>query len=323
MPIYIVRWPDLSGAIVRAEDEDVLIDTLDEIANPDGCVWEEYHGPLFIDFKLAAKVEIEPPPTGDRPLDPDKVRVTDIERLAAREEFLTWSTADSDTGSELLETITRFAFPETAKLYWGEEEGIDRDALERAVTKDAMKLVEYTWRRAQLMRSSDPQAQLAVQMDAPVRLLRWWQQQFAKGRDEQDASDALEDAGGSAETSSEGLSHAAGTEAAHRVGQRLRRRDRLIQSGCVTQAWQQRCHWCGHEVYSVGRWPQVPNGWIEHLAANEESFLFCSNRCSSEAEQDCPILAAADCPHENLDEEGDCRDCGSVVGFDAENLGES
>jgi hypothetical protein len=49
MPIYLVRWPDLSASLVRAQHEDDLIDTLDQVANPDGCEWAVYKGPLFID----------------------------------------------------------------------------------------------------------------------------------------------------------------------------------------------------------------------------------------------------------------------------------
>ena len=36
MPIYLVRWPDLSASLVRARHEDDLIDTLDQVANPEG-----------------------------------------------------------------------------------------------------------------------------------------------------------------------------------------------------------------------------------------------------------------------------------------------
>lgn len=52
MPIYVVRWPDLSASLVRAHDEEDLLDILDQVANPDGCQWSVYEGPLFIDFRL-------------------------------------------------------------------------------------------------------------------------------------------------------------------------------------------------------------------------------------------------------------------------------
>lgn len=36
MPIYLVRWPDLSASLVRAGSEEELLVTLDEVANPSG-----------------------------------------------------------------------------------------------------------------------------------------------------------------------------------------------------------------------------------------------------------------------------------------------
>jgi hypothetical protein len=36
MPIYLVRWPDLSAALVKASLEDELVEILDELANPEG-----------------------------------------------------------------------------------------------------------------------------------------------------------------------------------------------------------------------------------------------------------------------------------------------
>ena len=35
MPIYLVRWPDLSAALVKASSEDDLVEILDEVANPE------------------------------------------------------------------------------------------------------------------------------------------------------------------------------------------------------------------------------------------------------------------------------------------------
>ena len=46
MPVYLVRWPDLSAALVKAGSEDELIGILDEVGNPDGCTWSIYRGPL-------------------------------------------------------------------------------------------------------------------------------------------------------------------------------------------------------------------------------------------------------------------------------------
>lgn len=37
VPLYLVRWPDLSGAFVNARNEDDLLDILDEISNPEAA----------------------------------------------------------------------------------------------------------------------------------------------------------------------------------------------------------------------------------------------------------------------------------------------
>ncbi len=59
MPIHLVRWPDLSAALVKAGSEDDLIDILDEVANPEGCAWSVYRGPLFVEFSLPARFQVE------------------------------------------------------------------------------------------------------------------------------------------------------------------------------------------------------------------------------------------------------------------------
>ena len=101
-----------------------------------------------------------------------------VERLAHRETFDV-AIVGSDTGSEMQEEILRFAFPEVATLYYGDDDGhiedvIDVDALKAAVKRDALPLVRAAWRRAQLDRSTDPLAQIAREMDAPVELVWQW-----------------------------------------------------------------------------------------------------------------------------------------------------
>ena len=81
MPIYLVRWPDLSASLVRARHEDDLIDILDQVANPDGCEWSVYQGPLFIDFQLPAEWHIEDE-RPDEPVTPAQVVVGDVGRMA-------------------------------------------------------------------------------------------------------------------------------------------------------------------------------------------------------------------------------------------------
>lgn len=81
MPIYLVRWPDLSASLVRARDEADLIDTLDQVANPEGCEWTVYEGPLFHDFRLPAAWRIDDAHPGE-PVTPTQVVVEDVDRMA-------------------------------------------------------------------------------------------------------------------------------------------------------------------------------------------------------------------------------------------------
>ena len=39
MPLYLVRWPDLSASLVSAENDEHLLDILDQVDNPEGCEW--------------------------------------------------------------------------------------------------------------------------------------------------------------------------------------------------------------------------------------------------------------------------------------------
>jgi hypothetical protein len=50
--LYLVRWQNLSAALVMARNERELLDILDEEADTTACSWWEYHGPLFLDFDL-------------------------------------------------------------------------------------------------------------------------------------------------------------------------------------------------------------------------------------------------------------------------------
>jgi hypothetical protein len=59
MPIYLVRWPDLSAALVKASSEDELVEILDEVANPDGSTWSVYRGPLFLEFSLPVRFDVK------------------------------------------------------------------------------------------------------------------------------------------------------------------------------------------------------------------------------------------------------------------------
>lgn len=169
MPLYVVRWPDLRAALVRAANADELLEILDQVADPQGCTWTEYDGPLFLAFELAARVEIEPGASGaPRPLDPERLRIVGTDALASRQVAPMTVSPAGDSGDEMLEAVARFAFPATAAAYWDHEHDPDREEIEQALRVDALRLVELTWRRCHEQR--DPQR--AIDVHATMRWIK-------------------------------------------------------------------------------------------------------------------------------------------------------
>ena len=112
MPIYLVRWPDLSASLVQADAEDHLLDILDQVGNPDDCEWNIYEGPLFIDFRLPMEWSIQDDRRGT-PVSPQQVVLSDLGRIANGNvvEALQVFLADADDGYETGEEVLRLAFP--------------------------------------------------------------------------------------------------------------------------------------------------------------------------------------------------------------------
>lgn len=52
MPLYLVRGPQAWGALIRARNPDHLARLIDELDNPLECEFEEYTGPVCIQFGL-------------------------------------------------------------------------------------------------------------------------------------------------------------------------------------------------------------------------------------------------------------------------------
>ncbi len=50
MTLYLVKWDDGSSALVHAEDEASLVDTLDQLGDPGSASWVVYDGPLWLEF---------------------------------------------------------------------------------------------------------------------------------------------------------------------------------------------------------------------------------------------------------------------------------
>ena len=192
MPIYIylVRWPDLSASLVRARDEDDLIDTLDQVGNPEGCEWSVYKGPLFVDFRLPAAWRIQDARPGG-PVTPEQVVVDDVGRMASEPivEAMELSLAGDDgcaTGTAILRTAFPMLHAAVEKLEEsGEElasEGVvPEGALREALHGELVRCLQWSWRHAQLSQKTDALSALARQMDLPMALIHKYAE-LAHGR---------------------------------------------------------------------------------------------------------------------------------------------
>jgi hypothetical protein len=182
MPIYLVRWPDLSASLVRASSEEELLVILDQVANPDGCEWSVYEGPLFINFRLPVEWSVRDAPI-EEPVAPEQVVIDDVSRMATEPvvETMEVSLAGGDAGFDTGNEVVRLAFPEihaaVEDLYEGDEalerEGVLPEAdLRKALHRELARFLRSSWRRAQLEKKDDPISYVAREMDLPVTLAR-------------------------------------------------------------------------------------------------------------------------------------------------------
>ena len=175
MPLYLVRWPDHTGAFVNAANEDQLLDILDEVANPEGCTWSVYRGPFHLEFKLNA--EVKDTRTDDqlqRPLGPQDFHIGDVQRICEGDP-LTIEIADADTGSEMTNTVLRTIFPALQKVREGaDDQGPREEDVRAALRTDLELLVQASWRRHQTKRRPDQDSQIATQMGTDPRLVEYW-----------------------------------------------------------------------------------------------------------------------------------------------------
>jgi len=174
MPIYMVRWPELRVSLVSASNEKELRHRLDEVADPGGCTYEVYDGPLWVDFELPVEVDLGDREDKRRPLSPEDVKI-DIGELAQDPSRLMLSDAESaDTGYEMCEQLREFAFPALHRVLedppGGDREALDPETLKAAVTEDLQPLIEYTWRQAQLEARNDPEAELMKRFGVTVKV---------------------------------------------------------------------------------------------------------------------------------------------------------
>ncbi len=112
MPLYLVRWPDLTASLISAKSEDDLLSQIDEVESPRGCTWSRYSGPLWVDFQFPADVRATPPAHGE--LEREHVRV----RLKGKAPFELDALLafGSEAQADMLDAILSKALPSVAAL---------------------------------------------------------------------------------------------------------------------------------------------------------------------------------------------------------------
>jgi len=170
MPIYIVRWPQLCASLIKAKNEEDLIDKLDEVGDPGGCTWSEYQGPIWIDFDIPVKF-VPLLREKKRPMSMDEIDIEGVEELADSGIELSLSQPEGDTGNDMKHEIIKQAFPAVASFLESEKGAeIDATGLKAALREDLRKLVEYDWRLAKLDKRTDPEAELFKQLGISTRV---------------------------------------------------------------------------------------------------------------------------------------------------------
>lgn len=176
--LYLVRWPELRASLVSARDESDLLDILDQIDDPGGCVYNVYRGPIWVDFVLPVKIR------DITPEKPDATDVTDftVDPTAEFEapmslEALRPEVPPCDWGHIMRESVMRGAFPHLYEWTEANEEDVEAepypDDLRKALVADLDPLVKHCQARKALHAREDPAAELMKSMDVTVMPPTW------------------------------------------------------------------------------------------------------------------------------------------------------
>lgn len=167
MPLYVVRWPAFNVSLVRARNEEELIDTLDEVCDPGACRWAVYKGPVFIDFDLPVKPKWDE--DAPSPLNDAGVELEGVEDLETDGDIFNLSVPDGDAASEMKRAIGRWAFPHLMRTI--EEAGEFRPkkkALVKALRAEVREMIQYNWRTAQRDRRGDRETGILMALGLTV-----------------------------------------------------------------------------------------------------------------------------------------------------------
>lgn len=175
MPLYLVRWPGLVAALVKARDEDELLDILDETANPEGCTWSIFNGPICIEFALNAESEVDGAEAPrDRPLQPEQIRIGDVRRICEHDVMSAYIPENSETAHRMVSAITRKAFPALHAVNQTDVEFLSEPAVRGALLEDLDALVRASWQHQQTKRRDDSVSRTAAMMGTSPRLVAYW-----------------------------------------------------------------------------------------------------------------------------------------------------
>ena len=179
MAMYLVRWPGLVAALVTAADEDDLIDILDETANPEGCTWSLYRGPVYVEFSLNAKVEIaESDKPRERPLEPSEVGLGDIAPILERDVMSAY-VPEAETAARMVDAITKKAFPALHGVLNPYRDALPEDEIRGALRDELSVLVQTSWKHQQTKRRPDQESRIAATMGTSPRLVAHWAKRAA------------------------------------------------------------------------------------------------------------------------------------------------
>ena len=187
MPLFLVRWQNLSCALVRADDRAELLDILDELDNPEGVEIQPYDGPLFLDFTLATD---RPVPLRDEAghdpsvaLSERDIEIGDVQEIADGA-MPRVHIPDTDTGNGMYKALLAGAFPHLYRALvadrGADEDTVDVERVKVAAREEAMTLVRASWRLAAIARSDDPVAIIAAQLGTSIENVRDLQRQVDK-----------------------------------------------------------------------------------------------------------------------------------------------
>jgi len=174
VPLYLVRWPTLHASLVRARDEDHLLTLLDEVADPGGCIYQVYRGPLWVDLELPFEIRDITPEKPDA-TDPSDFTVdpTPAFELDRGPAILRPVQASSETADLMSSAMMQFAFPNLAR-YLGrrldDDDGNDEpeehfpEAMRAALVADLWPLVHQLQAEKSVAEGEGIEADLMRQM---------------------------------------------------------------------------------------------------------------------------------------------------------------